>query len=92
MPERMARMEKYIKERDFHNFATLTMEVLFEIRTSMILIHASPCAQDSNSFHSVCLETKPPIFYMNETSKRVIAMVHAYNKLAGRNEVRCSAV
>jgi diphosphomevalonate decarboxylase len=25
--------------------------------------------QDSNQFHAVCLDTYPPIFYMNDTSK-----------------------
>ena len=40
--------------------------------------------RDSNSFHSTCLDTYPPIFYLNETSKRAIAAVHAYNEsLAG---------
>ena len=27
------------------------------------------CA-DSNQFHAVCLDTTPPIFYMNDTSHR----------------------
>ena len=27
--------------------------------------------KDSNQFHAVCLDTMPPIFYMNDTSKRV---------------------
>jgi len=27
------------------------------------------CA-DSNQFHAVCLDTSPPIFYMNDTSHR----------------------
>eukprot|EP01006_Ploeotia_vitrea_P042214 TRINITY_DN66613_c7_g5_i1.p1 TRINITY_DN66613_c7_g5~~TRINITY_DN66613_c7_g5_i1.p1 ORF type:complete len:418 (-),score=240.00 TRINITY_DN66613_c7_g5_i1:79-1332(-) len=39
---------------------------------------------DSNQFHAVCLDTLPPIFYMNDTSKRIIHMVHAMNKAAGR--------
>ena len=25
---------------------------------------------DSNQFHAVCLDTSPPIFYMNDTSHR----------------------
>lgn len=27
------------------------------------------CA-DSNQFHATCLDTAPPIFYLNQTSKR----------------------
>jgi len=40
--------------------------------------------QDSNSFHSTCLDTYPPIFYLNETSKHVIHVVHALNARAGK--------
>lgn len=39
--------------------------------------------QDSNQFHSTCLDTYPPIFYMNDYSKRVIALVHKINEQAG---------
>lgn len=38
---------------------------------------------DSNQFHATCLDTFPPIFYMNDTSRRVIKLVHAYNDWAG---------
>lgn len=34
---------------------------------------------DSNQFHATCVDTLPPIFYMNETSKAVIHVVHAFN-------------
>lgn len=40
--------------------------------------------QDSNQFHAVCLDSYPPIFYMNDVSKRVIGLVHAINEAAGR--------
>ncbi|ORX56241.1 diphosphomevalonate decarboxylase [Hesseltinella vesiculosa] len=39
--------------------------------------------QDSNQFHSVCLDTYPPIFYLNDTSRGIIQLIHAYNKLHG---------
>jgi diphosphomevalonate decarboxylase len=35
--------------------------------------------QDSNQFHAVCLDTYPPIFYMNDTSKAIIRLVHVIN-------------
>lgn len=35
--------------------------------------------RDSNMFHSTCLDTYPPIFYMNDSSKHVVELVHAYN-------------
>ena len=40
--------------------------------------------QDSNQFHATCLDTYPPIFYMNDTSRHLISVVHALNKAAGR--------
>ncbi|KRX03585.1 hypothetical protein PPERSA_04137 [Pseudocohnilembus persalinus] len=35
--------------------------------------------KDSNSFHSVCLDSQPPIFYLNEFSKLIIALVEKLN-------------
>jgi diphosphomevalonate decarboxylase len=43
---------------------------------------------DSNQFHATCLDTYPPIFYMNDTSKNIIKLVHAYNDFSG--EVRAA--
>lgn len=40
--------------------------------------------RDSNQFHATCLDTFPPIFYLNEVSRRIIHLVHAYNQHAGR--------
>lgn len=39
---------------------------------------------DSNQFHATCLDTYPPIFYMNDISRSVIQLVHAYNAWAGQ--------
>jgi diphosphomevalonate decarboxylase len=39
--------------------------------------------RDSNSFHAVCLDLFPPIFYLNDTSKKIIKLVHKLNELAG---------
>lgn len=38
--------------------------------------------QDSNSFHAVALDTDPPIFYMNDVSRAIIALVTEYNRVA----------
>jgi len=35
--------------------------------------------QDSNQFHATCLDTYPPIFYMNDISRAIIRLVTAYN-------------
>jgi diphosphomevalonate decarboxylase len=36
--------------------------------------------RDSNSFHACCLDTDPPIFYMNDISKSIIALVTELNR------------
>lgn len=44
------------------------------------------CA-DSNQFHAVCLDTSPPIFYMNDTSHRIISCVEKWNRSEGTPQV-----
>jgi diphosphomevalonate decarboxylase len=38
---------------------------------------------DSSQFHAVCMDTYPPVIYLNEQSKHLIALVHAYNQIDG---------
>jgi len=40
--------------------------------------------QDSNEFHAICLDTYPPIFYMNDVSKAIIRLLSVVNENAGR--------
>uniref|UniRef100_A0A8C5LL18 Diphosphomevalonate decarboxylase n=1 Tax=Jaculus jaculus TaxID=51337 RepID=A0A8C5LL18_JACJA len=68
VPARMTEMTRYIKERDFHGFAQLTMK-------------------DSNQFHATCLDTFPPISYLNDTSRRIIQLVHRFNAHHGQTKV-----
>jgi diphosphomevalonate decarboxylase len=42
--------------------------------------------QDSNQFHAVCLDTYPPISYMNDVSRAIVRLVTEFNK--GPNGVR----
>lgn len=44
--------------------------------------------EDSNQFHATCLDTYPPIFYLNDISRSVIRIVHVYNEWAG--EIRAA--
>ena len=45
---------------------------------------ASITMKESNSFHATCLDTTPPIFYMNDVSRLAIRAVEELNKKAGR--------
>ena len=40
--------------------------------------------QDSNQFHATCLDTYPPIFYLNDISKSIMRLVHVINEHFGR--------
>lgn len=35
--------------------------------------------QDSNQFHGTCLDTYPPIFYMNDSSRAIVQCLTAFN-------------
>eukprot|EP00045_Choanoeca_perplexa_P003929 m.34413 g.34413 ORF g.34413 m.34413 type:complete len:403 (-) comp12301_c0_seq5:22-1230(-) len=39
--------------------------------------------QDSNQFHATCLDTYPPIFYMNDTSKAIVQCLTRFNAQEG---------
>ncbi|CAD8143568.1 unnamed protein product [Paramecium pentaurelia] len=38
--------------------------------------------RDSNQFHATCMDTYPPLLYLNDFSRQIIKMVHIYNKNA----------
>ncbi|KAI1439043.1 diphosphomevalonate decarboxylase [Xylaria sp. CBS 124048] len=40
--------------------------------------------KDSNSFHSTCTDTYPPIYYMNDVSRAAVRAVEAINAAAGK--------
>ena len=40
--------------------------------------------RDSNNFHATCLDTSPPIFYLNDVSRAAIREVESINERAGR--------
>ncbi|GAQ07875.1 diphosphomevalonate decarboxylase [Aspergillus lentulus] len=40
--------------------------------------------RDSNSFHATCLDSWPPIFYMNDVSRAAVRLVHDINRAVGR--------
>lgn len=40
--------------------------------------------RESNSFHATCLDTEPPIFYLNDVSRAAIQAVQSINEKAGR--------
>ncbi|XP_014593934.1 diphosphomevalonate decarboxylase isoform X1 [Equus przewalskii] len=43
--------------------------------------------KDSNQFHATCLDTFPPISYLNDTSRCIIHLVHRFNAHHGQTKV-----
>merc|ERR1712071_38523 len=39
--------------------------------------------RDSNMLHAICMDTFPPIEYLNSTSRKIMDMVHRYNGQSG---------
>lgn len=54
-------------------------EMKESIRNKDFATFADLTMKDSNSFHSTCLDSFPPIFYMNDTSRKIIRLVHSIN-------------
>lgn len=40
--------------------------------------------RDSNTFHATCLDSWPPIFYMNDVSRAAVRLVHDINRAVDR--------
>lgn len=53
------------------------------IRDRNFTAFAQLTMMESNSFHATCLDTYPPIFYMNDTSRAAVRFVDAVNRAAG---------
>ena len=43
--------------------------------------------RDSSNFHAVCLDTYPPLVYLNQFSFSAMAFVHRFNKALGHEAV-----
>ncbi|KAI7869063.1 diphosphomevalonate decarboxylase [Spinellus fusiger] len=46
--------------------------------------------RDSNQFHAVCLDTFPPIFYLNDTSRGIIQLIHEYNRTSPDGKLKAA--
>ncbi|KAJ9081514.1 diphosphomevalonate decarboxylase [Entomophthora muscae] len=54
-------------------------EIIHAIEQKDFKAFAEITMKDSNQFHAVCLDTYPPICYLNDVSKKVIELLTAYN-------------
>ncbi|KAF2085999.1 Diphosphomevalonate decarboxylase [Saccharata proteae CBS 121410] len=72
------------KERAAHTVPARMKEMEKAIQERDFEAFADLTMRDSNSFHATCLDTTPPIFYMNDVSRSAIAVVNAINAAAGK--------
>lgn len=63
------------------------VEMTEAIRKKDFAAFAELTMKDSNQFHATCLDTYPPIFYLNHVSQQIISLVHRYNKHYGETRV-----
>lgn len=63
------------------------VEMTEAIRKKDFAAFAELTMKDSNQFHATCLDTYPPIFYLNHVSQQIINLVHRYNKHYGETRV-----
>ncbi|XP_071386771.1 diphosphomevalonate decarboxylase [Centroberyx affinis] len=62
-------------------------EMIEAVRRKDFTTFAELTMKDSNQFHATCLDTYPPIFYLNSVSRQVIGLVHRYNRHYGETRV-----
>ncbi|XP_052008921.1 diphosphomevalonate decarboxylase [Xyrauchen texanus] len=55
-------------------------EMIMAVRQRDFAAFAELTMKDSNQFHATCLDTYPPIFYLNDISHSIINLVHCYNQ------------
>ncbi|XP_070764637.1 diphosphomevalonate decarboxylase [Enoplosus armatus] len=63
------------------------VEMIEAVRRKDFAAFAELTMKDSNQFHATCLDTYPPIFYLNSVSQQVINLVHRYNRHYGETRL-----
>nr|CAG4649578.1 EOG090X0AX4 [Scapholeberis mucronata] len=79
--KRSVETSKLLESRVKHIVPNRVNEMRMAILQKDFAKFAELTMQDSNQFHAICLDTYPPLFYMNSTSQAIIQLVHSYNAI-----------
>ncbi|KAF5273322.1 hypothetical protein FQR65_LT04744 [Abscondita terminalis] len=85
--KRSVATSKLLEYRAKHVVPERTEQMVRALKERDFESFASITMKDSNQFHSICLDTFPPIKYLNETSFAIIDLIHAYNEYRGTAKV-----
>ena len=70
-----------------HRAATIVEPRMASISAALLArdfpTFAALTMQDSNQFHATCLDTYPPLFYLNDTSRAIIQALTRVNEVEG---------
>ncbi|GMT14915.1 hypothetical protein PFISCL1PPCAC_6212 [Pristionchus fissidentatus] len=77
--ERTARTSELLQDRIRRNPARI-QGIIDSFASRDFSTLAELTMRDSNEFHAVCLDSYPPIQYLNTTSWSIINLVHSFNK------------
>src|SRR5690606_2101191 len=69
-----------LQERIKHVVPERMKQMIEAIKKKDFSTFAEITMRDSNQFHAVCLDTYPPIFYMNDISRAIVRIITEYNR------------
>lgn len=78
--QRTVETSTLLQHRIRHVVPARMQAIIEAIKNKDFPTFATITMQDSNQFHAVALDTDPPIFYMNDVSRAIIAVIIEYNR------------
>lgn len=77
--QRTVQTSQLLKYRAEHIVPKRMNDMIHSIKMRNFHVFAELTIKDSNSFHATCLDTYPPIFYLNHTSQQIIRIIDIFN-------------
>lgn len=78
--EATVQTSELLQHRIQHVVPARMKRIIQAIRAKDFDTFAEVTMADSNQFHAVCLDTSPPIFYINDVSRSIISVIEELNR------------